>query len=600
MSTFVAAMDKMSNQTVTENGRPSHMSTGQARVDAFFKMVRGLSREGVAEHVKACLDEAQDPSDLVDAFVMWASTRDVRGGKGERDLARWWLVELAALYPETVRELVPLMAEYGSWRDLTAMLEEADLNPAVREAVLALYVKQLKEDVEAAKPSLAGKWAPREGSTHGATAKELAKAMFPEAKHAKPAYRKALAGINAKLDTVEVKMCANQWSEIKPGAIPAGCLNKKRKALMNLPVKGKGARSEKEDRVACAKNIVEHAIEAAKNPGGKKSMHGRVLHPHEMAKHYMNRQQELDVILEAQWVDLRERIKAEVAVEGIPEGAEETKSSLGKMVPLVDVSGSMHGTPMEVAIALGILISEVAHPAVRDRFITFESEPRWIQLKSEMSLMEKVQKTQAAPWGGSTDLSKALHLLLKACVEGEVPPEEIGDLQLVVLSDMQFNQHNGGYYGQPVTPWDTQYQELVKAFAAAGKKSKYGVAFPVPRVIFWNLRGNTRDYPAEADTPGVDMVSGFSPNLLKLFLAGDLEELFAEMEVSEDESPGKVQVPKKDPMATVRKALDDARYQMVREVCAKVGEGGMKGYTAPMVEEEEVDPAQEDDEFLVV
>ena len=33
---------------------------------------------------------------------------------------------------------------------------------------------------------------------------------------------------------------------------------------------------------------------------------------------------------------------------------------LGKLVPLVDVSGSMGGTPMEAAIALGILVSELS------------------------------------------------------------------------------------------------------------------------------------------------------------------------------------------------------------------------------------------------
>jgi hypothetical protein len=34
---------------------------------------------------------------------------------------------------------------------------------------------------------------------------------------------------------------------------------------------------------------------------------------------------------------------------------------------MVDVSGSMSGTPMEAAIALGILISEVTHLVFRDR-----------------------------------------------------------------------------------------------------------------------------------------------------------------------------------------------------------------------------------------
>merc|ERR1712159_210209 len=109
------------------------------------------------------------------------------------------------------------------------------------------------------------------------------------------------------------------------------------------------------------------------------------------------------------------------------------------MIPLVDVSGSMSGTPMEVAIALGILISELGHPACRDRFLTFESEPRWHSLEGKKSLFDKVTSTAQAPWGGSTDFSKAIRLVLEACVAGDVPPEEVAELQLVVLSDMQFN-----------------------------------------------------------------------------------------------------------------------------------------------------------------
>ena len=76
------------------------------------------------------------------------------------------------------------------------------------------------------------------------------------------------------------------------------------------------------------------------------------------------------------------------------------------------------------------------------------------------------------------------------------------------------------------------------------------------------------------------MVSGFSPNLLKLFLQGDLEEMLAEM------APGTGDAkPKVDPMITVRKALDDARYTPVRRLCAEVGEGQMAGYAVPMEEE---------------
>lgn len=36
----------------------------------------------------------------------------------------------------------------------------------------------------------------------------------------------------------------------------------------------------------------------------------------------------------------------------------------------------------------------------------------------------------------------------------------------------------------------------------------------MPEIIFWNLRGDTGDFPVSSDTPGVTLLSGFSPTLL--------------------------------------------------------------------------------------
>ena len=581
---FVTGMYQYASESqTTENGRPSvAKSDVDSLVSSFFKLSRGLSREALQGHLRDILkqaDQEQNNERVVDAFVLWASTRDVRGGKGERDLANWWFVELARTFPHTCEALVRegKLSEYGSWRDLNVLLEDKGLMPNVRVALLQTYASQLKTDLEGGKlPSLAAKWAPREKSAHSDIAKEIARELFPDSKKAQPEYRKALSHLNKTLGTAEVLMCAQRWSEIKPSGVPSQCLLKKRKAFMNVKVKGTGARCDTADRVACAASFIKHALECKSDPK-KSKMHGRVLHPHEMCRHYMHVRgrdaAEEDPIIEAQWVDMRERITAEMSAEG-PDV--ETKGALGKMVPLVDVSSSMRGTPMEVAVALGILISEVAHPAVRDRFITFESEPRWHQLQNEWSLHDKVRNTMEAPWGGSTNFSKAMGLLLQACVQAQVPPEEVAELSLVVLSDMQFDQAEAGR-----NPWKTQYEELVDDFAAAGRKTKWGVEYPVPRIVFWNLRGDTTDYPVQSDTTGVDMLSGFSPSLLKLLMEGRLDEAMESSALVGEDTEERGRKAKADPMATVRKVLDDARYHPVRKVCGRVGEGAMAGYVAP-------------------
>merc|ERR1719478_1461160 len=102
----------------------------------------------------------------------------------------------------------------------------------------------------------------------------------------------------------------------------------------------------------------------------------------------------------------------------------------------------MSGTPMQVAIALGILVSEIAAPAFRDRFLTFHSNPTWVNLAGCATLADKVAKTAAAPWGMSTDFEKAIDRILDVATKHKLRPEDIPDL--LVLSDMQFNSAAGG------------------------------------------------------------------------------------------------------------------------------------------------------------
>jgi hypothetical protein len=518
----------------TENGRKSHGSAGDPRVGAFFKLVRGLSRLELTMHIKEILKE-NTHSFIVDAFVLWAQTRDVRNGKGERNLAAWWLIKLSSLYPKTVTEILPLIPEYGSWKDAVLLLEDTKLEPSVRKALLCLFAKQLLEDKDSKRPSLAAKWAPREKCAHASLAKELAHATFPEEKHPKPLYRKLLSSITSMIDVPETKMCAGSWSEIKPSEVPARCLGTKRRAFLNLKGKADEQRSGKRDRIECAENFEAHAKLCISDPE-KAKMHGKVQHPHEMVTAYLKGYGsiQVDPIIEAQWTDLRTRLRNEGA--------------LGKLIPLVDVSGSMSGTPMEVAIALGILISEVTHPSIRDRFLTFSSDPVWHVLRPGWSLANKVESARKAKWGMSTDFSKALRMILEVCVCAKVSPEEVSQMQLVVLSDMQFDAARVKD-GSP--EWETQHEELCRLFKKANPE------YVVPRVIFWNLRGDTRDFPVQSDTPGVDLVSGFSPNLLKLFMSGEKPQ---------------------DPWSTLRKALDTERYDAVRRACARAQENALEGY----------------------
>jgi len=224
---------------------------------------------------------------------------------------------------------------------------------------------------------------------------------------------------------------------------------------------------------------------------------------------------------------------------------------------------------MEVAIALGILVSELTAPAFANRMLTFESQPNWVKLEDGASIKEKVRATQSAPWGGSTNFEKALEKILDVCVCAKLHPSQIPDM--IVFSDMQFDAAMG--YGNRC--WETQYERIVRRFAESGVQV-CGKPWPAPRITFWNLRGNTHGFPVSADQPGVKMLSGFSPALLKLVLEGGEEDEEVEVMVDGKKQTKKV---KATPLDTLRKCLDDGQYDPVREVLSASEEGVFASYS---------------------
>ncbi|KIO28634.1 hypothetical protein M407DRAFT_242947, partial [Tulasnella calospora MUT 4182] len=80
--------------------------------------------------------------------------------------------------------------------------------------------------------------------------------------------------------------------------------------------------------------------------------------------------------------------------------------------------------------------------------------------------------------------------------------------KLFVFSDMQFNRTPGGMDNK----WETSHQQITRAFEEVGYK--------VPEIVYWSLQGGVGAKQVTKDTPRVAMMSGFSGNMLKLFMEG--------------------------------------------------------------------------------
>ena len=107
-------------------GSDVYSTTGAVLVDLSALLVRGLAPERIAELVAQHAEDTARREALSalaaaeaweDAFVLAFQCRDVRGGKGERDLFRELFFALRGHQPRLADALLPLVPEYGYWED---------------------------------------------------------------------------------------------------------------------------------------------------------------------------------------------------------------------------------------------------------------------------------------------------------------------------------------------------------------------------------------------------------------------------------------------------------------------------------------------------
>jgi hypothetical protein len=214
----------------------------------------------------------------------------------------------------------------------------------------------------------------------------------------------------------------------------------------------------------------------------------------------------------------------------------------------------MSGIPMHVAIALGILVSEVCHPAFRNKVLTFSTVPKWHTLP-DGPFVDKVESLSSAHWDMSTNFEKAMRLIIIMVISNRLEQHDIPDL--LVVSDMQFNEANNG------NTWNTAYENIKKMFRDTGIKVHKKPLTP-PKIIFWNVRANTCGYPAAADQKGVMLLSGYSPSLMKFILSGEMEEEVAE---TIDSDGNIVKVTRQiNPSEALQRILNDSGLDAVRAV----------------------------------
>jgi Mg-chelatase subunit ChlD len=458
-------------------------------------------------------------------YRMIGQTRDILDGKGEYALSYMLLgiwyehnpqlakfaLRLFVLPPDGADQKVQ---PYGSWKDIKYLHKTSSslvLSPLVHYG-LKLIIQQLRIDEHSDTPSLAAKWVPREKSKFGELFTELAVEYFSNyldsAKtdnvrkrsiiKAKMDFRKLISSLNKKLDTVQIKQCGNNWADIDPSNQTSITMHKQKKAFLNIKKDG-SQRSELDDRVKCADKFKEFAEKAVK---GEIEVNGKRIGLNDFTKEAINliNSKEKNSIesdlLNAQWVN----------------NSKQT-GNLGKMIAMVDVSGSMTGDPMNAAIALGIRVAEKS--ILGKRVLTFSASPNWVNLTGTNNFIDMVNIMKRSDWGMNTNFAAALKMILDAIITQKLKPEDVEDMVLAIFSDMQIDQADQSY--------SSLMDSIESQYADAGQRL-WGRPFKAPHILFWNLR-STSGFPTLSTQKNASMMSGFSPALLNLFCEEGFESL---------------------------------------------------------------------------
>jgi hypothetical protein len=444
-------IDTVENQnvTLTDNGMVTNPTSLNKCVDLFFSIgsMRGKSKDKVVN----LFNQAYNENPLVASKILfWV--RDVRSGAGERQTFRDVISFLTTNSPQTVRKNIGLIPEFGRWDDVLVLL-----GTELEDDMFSLIKTALSNG-----DGLCAKWMPRKG----VVANKLRKLFRTTPKQ----YRKMLVGLT---NVVESKMCAKDWEKIDYSKLPSLASSRYQKSFN--------------------KNDNERYNEYKKSlQDGTAKVNAGAVYPYDIVKSMSMGGD--NIVSEKQW-------------ESLPNWME---GSVERILPVVDVSGSMGvqvgGNPnlscMDVAVSLGMYISERNEGSFKDAFITFSSNPQLQYLTGTLS--ERLLQLRRADWGMSTDLEAVFNLILHQAKmnnvsEGNMPTK------ILILSDMQFNQATRRDSLGAQSMIESMYEEL---------------GYTKPDIIYWNLNAKGGNFPVEFDKNGTALVSGFSPSILKSLLGG--------------------------------------------------------------------------------
>lgn len=536
---FLDGLKKVNNYTVTENGAVAYKSTGNAMLDAFGTL---------GSYNRLTFDEEYSINYVLEKFYKaWSEDRtlamkllfylrDIRGGQGCRTLFRVIMITLANYYPEYVINNFDNFLLYGRGDDLLYLLDTP-----IEKDVIEYIGQVLSEDIisvgNGGTCSLLAKWLPSENASSKQT-KYFANKLIKGLDMKPSEYRRVLSKLRKAINIVETQMSQNRWEEIDFEKLPSKASMLYSNAFFNHV---KEAYTEYLNKLALGNSKI--------NAGTLVPVD--IIHKIFNGGYYPIEKSKKDIILyDALW-------------KALPNYFEEAgKDETG--ICVVDTSGSMLGTPMEVAISLGLYCADKAKGPFKNHFITFSHKPELQEIKGS-NIFEKVSNMSRAGWDMNTNLEAVFELILKTAVKNNLSQDELPN-KLYIISDMQFDDCAVNNNYEPTYWWEEKRnvnsnKTLSFMESMRDRYAEYG--YVLPAIVFWNVRtSNCGMFQQTIRDEQCCFVSGYSPSLFKAVLLGT--------EYSEEinERGEEITRIKLDPMTIMLNTLNNERYNKVW-----VGEG---------------------------
>lgn len=491
MTTFMdKVQENLDNTSYTENGAKGYKGTGSDLVDFFYKVssFRNMSEDEIIREFDKIKD---NPNALRLLFYI----RDPRNGLGERRLFRICMKHLLSddhfqekwKDPLLFQYLLMKIYKYGRADDMYYVFDFDDMqyNTWFKQFICGNVSDDLKAMEENKPTTLLAKWLKSENASSEET-KRLATMTRHMLGMTSKDYRQVLSSLRKYIDVTERKMCAREWSEIDYNKVPSKA---------NLLYGDAFMRHDEERRTEFLNKL----------KSGDKSVHinSSVNYPHDIVHKYIDQYSWntkvycYDETLEQLW-------KALNPVDGIKDTLV-VRDGSGSMTTNI---GNTTTTALEVATALAIYCSQYCSSAYKNKFITFSTNPKFVNLTTCKNLHDKLVKTYKEDECSTTNIEKVFDLILEVAIHHNLKQKSLPK-QILIISDMEFDR-GSNYTGNPIK-------------SAQEKFAQYG--YNVPRLVFWNTCGRTSTVPIKENALGVTLVSGFSQNILNMVMNGETDTL---------------------------------------------------------------------------